>query len=135
VNGRVTGPGMQDFYRFKVEKKQKLVIEVFSRRIGTPMDPEMSLFDAKGNRMQADDDGRGVDCWIYRELEPGEYTVSVRDLQDRGGPEYGYRLSIAPPVPALSVTTLPDAPTLARGKEVALTIRITRDYDARLRLE
>jgi hypothetical protein len=129
VNGRIAGPGGQDCYRIKVEQKQKLVMEVFSRRLGTPMDPEMSLFDAKGNRIQADDDGRGIDCWIYRELEPGEYTVVVRDLQDRGGPEYGYRLSIAPPVPLLNLFTTPDAPTLARGKSVTMNVRIAREYD------
>jgi hypothetical protein len=129
VNGRFSVGTVRDHYRFHVDgKSQVVVLEVFSRRLGTPADPEILLYDAKGKFLQRDDDGRGQDCWISRELGPGDYTVVVRELQDRGGPEYGYRLSIAPPVPALVVTATPDAPLVHRGKTAPLKVKITREY-------
>lgn len=128
VNGRLAPDRPQDFYRFRLETKQNVVMEVFSRRLGTPMDAEMTLYNGTGSAMQGDDDGRGGDCWISRELTPGEYVVAVRDLQDRSGPAYAYRLSLAPPRPTLAVLVTPDAPRLVRGKPTTLKVKVTREY-------
>lgn len=127
VNGRLAKDGARDFYKFTVAKPQKLVLEVFSRRVGTPMDPEILLYDAKGNLLQADDDARGRDCRIERDFAPGDYTLAVRDVDNRGGDAFSYRLSVAPPAPRFRLIALPDAPKLARGQNVPLTVKIERE--------
>lgn len=127
VNGKFRD-GKTDYFSFKVEQKVYVALEVFSRRLGTPADPELALHDAKGAVMQVDDDARGQDGWIVRVLEPGAYTIAVRDLHGRGGDAFPYRLHLAPAVVALSATVAPDAATLARGKSLALSVKIAREH-------
>jgi hypothetical protein len=135
VNGRIRGAGVaaaRDFYRFRLDKNQKVVLEVFSRRVGTPMDPEIALYDDKGNLLQVDDDARGRDCRIERDLPAGEFTVQVRDIDDRGGPEYPYCLLLTTLTPRFRLVATPDAPKLARGGTVTLTVKLEKEdgFDA-----
>jgi hypothetical protein len=129
VNGRLAKDSARDFYTFRVEEKpRKLVLEVFSRRVGTPMDPEILLYDAKtGNLIQADDDARGRDCRIERDLGPGEYVVAVRDIDDRGGPEFAYRLSIGPPQPRFRLVPPRMRPRSRAAKPSTLTVKVERE--------
>jgi len=127
VNGRFQ-PGKRDQYRFKLDQKTYVALELFSRRLGTPADAELFLYDAKGNLIQYDDDSRGADGWIVRVLEPGEYAIAVKDLHGRGGPDYGYRLALAPAQVKLGATVTPDTATVARGKSVSLTVKLEREH-------
>ena len=63
-----------------------------------------------------------------RVLEPGTYTIAVRDLHGRGGDAFPYRLHLAPAVVALSATATPDTATLARGKSLTLSVKIIREH-------
>jgi hypothetical protein len=132
VNGRTTA-GKLDFYTFTVATKGTVQLEVFARRLGTPVDSEILLYNAQGGLMQSDDDGRSIegrggDSWILRQLDPGDYTVGIRDIYDRGGAEYAYRLWVCTPVPSLNVLTTPESPTVKRGEKTELTVRLTREY-------
>ncbi len=127
VNGKFRA-GKTDFFTFKIEQKLYAPLEVFSRRLGTPADPELALYDAKGTLLHADDDGRGQDGWIPQVLEPGQYTVAVRDLHGRGGDAFSYRLHLTPAVLTLAATVTPDTSALARGKSLPLSLKITRDH-------
>ncbi len=127
VNGRLAAAGVRDYYKFHIEKKQKVALETYSRRLGTPMDSELQLYNSKGEIIQNDDDGRGRDSRIEAELEPGDYTIRVRDMEDRGGAAFAYRLFLAETQPRLRVRALPDAPKLVRGGTTVLSIHIDRE--------
>jgi hypothetical protein len=126
VNGRIEKDGLRDYYRFRLEKPAHVALEVWSRRLGTPMDPEVSLYDEKNKLVGSDDDSRGRDCRLERDLQAGEYTVRVRDIDDHGGIAYPYRLFIAPSQPSFQLVATPDAPVLPPGGSVALTVRVER---------
>lgn len=126
VSGRLAVDGSRDYYRFRLEKPQKVVLEVFSRRVGTPMDAEIILFDRNGKLLQVNDDARGRDCRIEHDLPAGDYVIRVRDIDDRGGPAFPYRLVLSPPQPAFDLLATPDAPKLARGANVSLTVKVER---------
>lgn len=127
VNGHFR-PGQKDQYRFKIEQKVAVALELFSRRLGTPADAEIFLYDAKGNLIQYDDDARGADAWIVRTLDPGEYTVAVRDLHRRGGPEFGYRLQLAPPQVKLGASVTPDNNRVVRGQSQVFKVHLEREH-------
>lgn len=125
VNGRFT-PDRADHYRFTLTQPATAMLEVFSRRVGTPADPEITLTDAQGTVLQADDDAKGRDAGFLRALAPGTYVVSVREAMGRGGDDYPYRLSLTPPKPALKATASPDSVRVARGGTVKLRIHVDR---------
>jgi hypothetical protein len=95
-------------------------------RLGTPMDPDLSLYDATGKILGSDDDSRGRDSRMERDLPAGEFTVRVRDIDDRGGIAFPYRLFIAPSQPRLHLVVTPDDATVPRGGSAMLTVRVER---------
>jgi hypothetical protein len=48
VSGRISRDGDLDHYRFVAKKGERLIVEVFGRRLGTPLDPVIEILDAKG---------------------------------------------------------------------------------------
>lgn len=126
VDGRIERENERHFYKFTLDKPQRLNVEVFSRRVGTPMDADLTLYDAKGTLLQIADDERDRDPHIERDFAAGEYVVAVRDVDDRGGPAFSYRLLIAPPKPHFRLIALPDAPVLKRGGTVNLAVKLER---------
>ncbi len=108
INGQIGKPKDADYFRFAAIKGHKLSFEIAPGRIGSPIDPLLILFNAKGDFLQQDDVNgkfeRGFDA-------DGDFIICVRDLHDRGGPEYPYRLVIREPVPipTFSVTYTPIA--------------------------
>ena len=66
---------------------------------------------------------------ITKELEPGDYVVSIRDLTWSGGPGYAYRLFASPLgglPPDFAVRFLPDAPRLHRGGNAKFWCEVER---------
>jgi hypothetical protein len=135
INGRLERPGDVDSYRFKVEKDQRLVMEVFADRAESPMDSFMRLLDKDGNSLQENDDGireRGVevrsrDSRIERNFgTAGEYILQVRDLDNRGGDSFIYRLTIAPPRPDFTLAVTPDRPLIGAGGTAVLDVSVDR---------
>ncbi len=117
VSGRIGRPKDADYFRFPVKKGQRLSFEVASARIASPLDPMLILYNAKGEFLQEDD----MNGKFERAFDAdGDGIVCVRDLHDRGGPEYLYRLYIQEPVPApnFSVKFTPDRARLHRGGHV-----------------
>ncbi len=53
----------------------------------------------------------------------GDYVVRLRDAQRKGGPEYAYRLSIAPERPDFDLQIISDSPPqLSRGETAVATV-------------
>lgn len=48
VSGRVGREGDLDHFRFRAKKGEPLIVEVFGRRLGTPIDPVIEVLDARG---------------------------------------------------------------------------------------
>jgi hypothetical protein len=49
VSGRIDRPGDIDHFRFPARKGQRLILEVFGRRLHSPIDPGIDIFDASGS--------------------------------------------------------------------------------------
>jgi hypothetical protein len=100
VLGR-TDAESSDFFKIAVSAGQRLTIEVLARRLGSPLDPWIVLYDAKTQRelihLTADDTpGLQGDCrLIHTFSQGGEYLIEVRDSTWRGGADFHYRLRIA----------------------------------------
>ena len=48
VSGRIGRDGDVDHFRFEARKGERLIVEVFGRRLGTPVDPVIEIVDGRG---------------------------------------------------------------------------------------
>lgn len=128
INGSIEKEKETDAFKFKAAKGQRLVFEVFAGRFGSALDALLVLADSAGKVLQQNDDAAGADAQIDQTFaDEGEYVLAIRDLLERGGTNFGYRLSIRPPSePDFSFRFFPDAPRLNRGCYSPVRVELTR---------
>jgi hypothetical protein len=97
-NGVIEKPGDIDFYRFTAKKGQVFDVHCYARRMGSPLDPVMYIYNAQGGVLTGNDDMPGSPDSYIRFSVPadGEYLVSVTDHLKKGGPTYVYRIEATP---------------------------------------
>lgn len=129
INGRIGEPKDVDVFRFKAPGDQKLVIEVRARQFGSPLDALLTLSDTNGAVLQRNDDASGLDARLeFDAKKDTEYLISLRDLTDRGGERFGYRLSLQPPniIQDFTVRVAGGRYRVSRGGTVAVRCEIER---------
>jgi hypothetical protein len=104
-NGIVNKPGDIDFYRFSAKKGQVFDVHCYARRLGSPLDPVLYIYNAQGGGLVANDDMPGSPDSYVRFTVPadGEYLLSVTDHLKKGGPDYVYRVEVTPVQPHVDV--------------------------------
>jgi len=106
LNGILTEKGQSDWFRFKAKKEQPLEVNVYARRLRSPLDSVIEVFDAKGSSVASNDDASGPDSSLkFTPDKDGDYFVKIRDHLNGGGKDYVYRIEIASPAPSLSLKT------------------------------
>ncbi len=96
VTGTLTGPD-EDFYAISVAARQRLVLEVEARRIGSAIDPVIVVWDSAGRQITENDDGvnLGVDSRLDMTFpKAGRYFVEVHDSKYSDQTENFYRLLV-----------------------------------------
>ncbi len=129
VNGRIGKPGDADFFRFRSTTDQRWMVEVEARRFGSPLDALLTLEDGKGTVLQRNDDAVGPDARIeFDAKKDTDYLIGLRDLTDRGGDPFGYRLVIQQPdiAPDFSVRANAGRIRLHRGGWTAVRCDVAR---------
>jgi hypothetical protein len=106
--GTISEDGDTDYFRFSAKKNQNLRVQVFARGVRSPLDSVIAIRSVKSNTSLAnnDDQTQGIpDSRLdFKVPEDGEYAVSIYDQLRRFGPDFVYRIEIAPRQPAISVT-------------------------------
>lgn len=95
-----------DCFKFTADAGQRVSIEVFARRLGSPLDPVVRLLTPDGQELAYSDDVGGIsgDCRLDYQIETaGQYLIEIRDISYRGGGNHRYRLRIGD-FPLASVT-------------------------------
>ncbi len=91
-------PEITDYFKFSVQAGQRLSFEVLGRRLGSNLDPQISLLDPKTGRQLAFSDdapGQNKDPRLsFTFKEAGEYVIEIRDVRYQGGGDWFYRLRI-----------------------------------------
>ncbi|MCI0685545.1 MAG: hypothetical protein L0Y71_25885 [Gemmataceae bacterium] len=109
---------VSDWFKIAAKAGQRLSFDVLGRRIGSPIDPQISLYHGKTLRELAHDNdspGSQSDARLsYLFKESGEYLIEIKDVLNRGGADYVYRLRIGE-LP-LATATVPMA--AKRGSKV-----------------
>ena len=137
-NGVLTTKGNAAFFRFTAKKDQNLDFQVYARRLGSPLDSVLTVYDAKGKSLGNNDDAAGnPDSAVRVKIpEDGDYTVKIADQLARGGPRFTYRVEIAEVAPTLTLS-IPDTArydnetrksiVVPRGNRFAVLLNLNRD--------
>lgn len=141
TNGRVDRPGDVDFYRFQASEGQVIKILITARRLYSPVDSLLRIFDADGQVLAWNDDKSPAGNLTDRtgmlthtadsELDftapgSGTYFVQVSDTQNKGGPTYAYRLTLSKPEPDYELYVTPSAITIPAGSGGAARLHVKR---------
>lgn len=95
VNGIIDSIEDEDSFTFDVKKGARLICEVTAQRIGSLLDSYLVLQDADGAEVANSGLGNAFDSILdYTAPAAGTYTLHLRDIRYKGGPNYKYRLSI-----------------------------------------
>src|SRR5262249_32039114 len=112
LNGIIAQKGEADWFRFQGKKGQALEVTVYARRLRSPLDSVLEVFDAKGTSLAANDDSAGADSAVkFTPAADGAYFVRIKDQLGAGGDDYVYRIEITPSQPTLALRI----PTVARN--------------------
>jgi hypothetical protein len=136
-NGIVSEKGDADFFKFRAKKGESFDVRVFARHLRSPLDPVLSIYDAKGNRIAQNDDSGGIDSYLrWNAPADGEFSVAITDQLSRGGPLFTYRIEITPVEPRIAVW-LPEmvpnssqerrAIVVPKGNRYASLVRVKRN--------
>ena len=97
VSGR-TDAEKGDYYKITVAAGQRLSFDVLGRRLGGPIDPQLSIIHGKtGRELAFDNDSPGCQTdprLSYTFKDAGDYLIEIRDVLNRGGIDYVYRLRV-----------------------------------------
>jgi hypothetical protein len=97
LNGIISKKGEEDWFRFHAQKGVPLELNVYARRLRSPLDPVVEIYDPKGQSVASDDDGAGADSVLkFTPAETTNYFMRVRDTLGNGGPDFVYRAEIVP---------------------------------------
>src|ERR1051325_1650769 len=137
-NGIISKKGDVDIFKFTAKKDQNLDIQVWARRLGSPLDSVLTLLNRTGNVISTSDDSGGSPDSALRFRVPtdGEYYVKVTDHQGRGGPAFTYRVELDETAPLVTIS-IPDTArydnetrksiVVPRGNRLAVLMNVARE--------
>ena len=154
-NGRIEAPGDSDSFLVQVTPGQKLQIKVDAAALGSRLDGVLQVRGKGGSVLANNDDSalpgqprrrRGAAAAANKKAPilsldpelivnvPGdstELTVTLRDLNGDGGPNYPYRLTIEPSRPGFDLAvTSGDQVNIPRGGTASIGVEADRqDFD------
>ncbi len=136
VNGKISRPGERDVFALEGEAGMKIVAEILARRLGSPLDSRLTLFDSNGRRITANDDHKDkgaallthhADSLLTATLPAsGLYYIEVADTQGRGGDGHAYRLRLSRPRPDFELRVTPASVNLRAGMTLPVTVHALR---------
>jgi hypothetical protein len=136
IDGRVDKPGSWHVFKFDAKAGDQVVAEVNARRLGSPLDSVLKLTDASGKLIAVSDDRedkasglltQDADSLVSATLPAkGTYYIYLGDAQQKGGPEYGFRLRLSAPRPDFELRVTPAELAIRAGTSVPLTVTAIR---------
>jgi hypothetical protein len=136
INGCITKPRQWHIYRFDARAGDRIVAEVYARRLDSPLASVLRLTDSANCQLALneghDDLGAGLltdqaDSLLQATLPAaGSYYLWLGDLLGAAGPDYAYRLRLGPPQPDFQLRVVPSTLNVRGGGTVPLTVYALR---------
>jgi len=134
ANGYLSTGEDSDYFKVTMKKNEQVDIDVIARRVRSSIDSVVNVYNAKGRRLAGDDDRKRPDSWVrFKAPADGDYFIKVVDQLGKGGPDYYYRIEVAPVTPKMTITSnevtryvQPDV-EIPEGRRVAFLASVRRE--------
>ncbi len=142
--GRLSKPGERDEFTIKAPSASKYEVRIEAWGLGSALDGQLRVLDKGGRLLGESDDGKGrpprsagglrvrnpmtTDPAYDLTMPPGqdEVRIVVKDLMDRGGVGFPYRLIVEPAEVAFQLTLEDDQVAIQRGGTALIRVNIAR---------
>ena len=127
IRASISKPGEKDSYCFKAKAGEKMVIDVWARRLNSPVDGLLEIYDPDNKRVFVCDDVKRQRIGnimqhtdptiIFTAVKTGIYKAVVSDNAGAGNDDYKYYLRIDNPRPDFRIYGYPSMlePSYGRG--------------------
>jgi hypothetical protein len=147
VNGRIAKPAEVDRFHLAVSPGEAYLFELQSRELeASQLDALLTVYDAKGKKLvSAGDTPPPVDVFAVNAVartsgdpflnfkvpeDVHEITVAVEDIAQRGGPDFGYRLTVRKQAEDFRLSAAPAYVNVPRGGTALIAVNVERrGYD------
>jgi hypothetical protein len=147
VNGRIAKPAAVDRYPLQVNPGEWFLFELQSRELeASQLDALLTIYDSKGKKLaSAGDTPPPVDVFAVNAVartsgdpflnfkvppETHEIVVAIEDIAQRGGPDFGYRLTIRKQAEDFRLSATPAYINVPRGGTALISVNADRrGYD------
>jgi hypothetical protein len=103
-NGVISRDGDVDWYRFSATKGQVIEVNVYARRLRSPLDSVLSICDTNGASLANNDDSAGADSYLrFTAPATSDFLLRVSDHLKKGGPDFFYRVELTPVMASLAL--------------------------------
>lgn len=149
ADGRFDAAGSRDSYRFDAAQGEKIVLETFARRLGSPADTYITVSDSSGKVLARADDFEDPSCGlvtahadsrlIFTPPFTGTFYARVEELTGAFSPAHAYRLEIRRLRPSFELRTVPSSLNFLPGRTSVFRVYAFRadgieDYPIRLKV-
>jgi len=143
INGRIDEVGDIDVFTFSGKAGERIVAEIYGRRLNSPVDSMLRMTDQTGKTLAWNDDyvlkdthlhkdtlglvTHHADSYLTAELPAdGTYYLHMSDAQQQGGSEYAYCLRVSPPQPDYALRLTPSSLAVRNGGIVPFCVHVLR---------
>ncbi len=131
-NERIMHDYDQDWFSVQLKKGEKLKFDVLSRRLGSPLDADLRLYDEAGKQLARSDDVEDAreglithhaDAQLsFTVPETATYYLRLTDVQNKYGEDYSYRLRYYNSEEDFSLSMSPSAISIPSGGTAHFTV-------------
>jgi len=143
INGRIAESGDVDMFSFKGRAGDKIVAEVYGRRLNSPLDSLLRLIDSSVKVLKWNDDHELRDNYLFMDMmgiithhadsyllaelpKDGIYYIQLTDAQHHGGEAYGYRLRVTRAQGDFALRMTPSGISLRAGGTAVIRVYALR---------
>lgn len=129
INGHMDGPNDIDGYAITMKAGQTVRCEVRARRNGSSLDSTIRVLHPTAGVIATNDDihpSTKDSMLVFSASVDGVYTIQIRDLLNRGGPTFGYILSVNPEAADFTAQCDEDRAGLGPGTNMPWYVKLTK---------
>jgi len=153
IDGNICNSMDRDTYSFSAKAGDKITLEVYARRLNSPLDSLVRIMDSTGAVLAVNDDHVLKDSHLHKDTlgivthhadsylttdipKDGTYYVDIVDSRRHGSIAHNYRLRISEPRPDFALRVTPSSISMRPGSNVPVDIHVLRKdgFDGEIKL-